>query len=405
MERVINEIFVITDEEAVSDEIYRITGHIPDMNRVEAHISKLDSTKYYLDNDLNIKNMNDTTINMVWLDTGMKADFEKPVMISLIKRSDYYSGYFVGTPDYLVNGMCRKNSCQERKLRGHLSKFKEQYRLQNAGRLEEEVDTVKNENKYDFEAVYARNDEHIQELTKDVYDNLLFPNWKSIWGLDRYIKIIGTRVSQLVAQNRDEFYVVNNIKSVIVNTGMMNLFGKDFLILYRFYEKYQTYIAESVIQSKQDYLNNGFTKEQSAKELEPINFFDAGTEIFNPIIDDFDINQNCLMHIIQQRKERFPDCIQGQSDARIAGQLISALERGIRMQHRDHSYAKASYSGKSGKVSWFMPLHIESPLCESPELVMAIRRTGDFYEIKTILPYDDNLQDRITALSLYNKVW
>lgn len=87
------------------------------------------------------------------------------------------------------------------------------------------------------------------------------------------------------------------------------------------------------------------------------------------------------------------------------GQIMNALERGIKMQRRDRSFAKASYSGKSGTISWFMPLHIDAPLSEDPELVMVVRRSGDFYEIKTILSYDDELKDRITALSLYSKLW
>ena len=86
---------------------------------------------------------------------------------------------------------------------------------------------------------------------------------------------------------------------------MMDLFGNDFLVLYRYYEKYKTYIAERVIESKQDYLNYGFTKEQSMMQIEPISFFDEKEEVFNPKKEDFDINQNCLIHIIQERRERF----------------------------------------------------------------------------------------------------
>ena len=178
-----------------------------------------------------------------------------------------------------------------------------------------------------------------------------------------------------------------------------------FLVLYRYYEKYKTYIAERVIESKQDYLNYGFTKEQSMMQIEPISFFDEKEEVFNPKKEDFDINQNCLIHIIQERRERFPESIRSQSDSKIAGQIMNALERGIKMQRRDRSFAKASYSGKSGTISWFMPLHIDAPLSEDPELVMVVRRSGDFYEIKTILSYDDELKDRITALSLYSKLW
>ena len=36
---------------------------------------------------------------------------------------------------------------------------------------------------------------------------------------------------------------------------------------------------------------------------------------------------------------------------------------------------------------------------------MVIRKKNEFYEIKTILPFDDDTKDRITALSLYSKLW
>ena len=251
----------------------------------------------------------------------------------------------------------------------------------------------------------VENAEVLSNVTEAIYGRLLFPNWKSMKGLDRYIKIIGARITQLVDAGRTEYFVANKTKSAIVNTGMMDLFGNDFLVLYRYYEKYKTYIAERVIESKQDYLNYGFTKEQSMMQIEPISFFDEKEEVFNPKKEDFDINQNCLIHIIQERRERFPESIRSQSDSKIAGQIMNALERGIKMQRRDRSFAKASYSGKSGTISWFMPLHIDAPLSEDPELVMVVRRSGDFYEIKTILSYDDELKDRITALSLYSKLW
>ena len=90
---------------------------------------------------------------------------------------------------------------------------------------------------------------------------------------------------------------------------------------------------------------------------------------------------------------------------KIASHLSEALERGIKMQMRDHSYAKANYSGKEGNISWMMPLHINANLTEEPELVMVIRKKGEFYEVKTILPFDDEVKDRITALSLYSKLW
>jgi hypothetical protein len=75
------------------------------------------------------------------------------------------------------------------------------------------------------------------------------------------------------------------------------------------------------------------------------------------------------------------------------------------MQKRDRNYAKPTYSSKTKTISWMMPLHINKELTEEPELVLVIRRSGDFYEVKTIIPYDDDMKDKITALSLYNGLW
>ena len=59
------------------------------------------------------------------------------------------------------------------------------------------------------------------------------------------------------------------------------------------------------------------------------------------------------------------------------------------MQLRDPAYAKPSYSTLTGSISWMIPLHINRELIEEPELVLVLRKAGEFYEIKTIIPYDD----------------
>lgn len=405
MEYILNEQFVITNEEAVKDEIFSITGEKTELEEIATHILTGNRTIFFLDKNLKIKSEGDKEIRLVWLDTGKKTSTGEPIMISLVKRDGYFRGYFTGAPYYLVNGMCHRNPQQERTLKANLGKFTEKYRTYNEGLSKTEIKQREELPKNIEEKPYIKQEGKFSNVTEEIYEQLLFPNWKSIRGLDRYIKIIGARVKQLIVQEKNEYYVANKIQSVIINTGMMNLFGADFQILYRYYEKYQTYIAECVIHSKQDFLDNGFTKEQASIEIKPINFFDEGTDRFEPEMTDFDINQSCLMHIIKERKGRFPESIRCQNEAKIANQFICALKRGVKMQQRDNSFAKASYSGRSGNISWLMPLHIEASLGESPELVMVIRKTGNFYEVKTILPFDEEMQDRITALSLYNKVW
>lgn len=407
MEYILNDNLIITDAEIVEDDLAGIIGENPNMEQIYSNLLEGKNKIFYFDSDLKLKQESDKEATMAWLDTGKKTRAGEPIMISLLKRDGYYRGFYTGAPYYLVNGMCNKKPRQARTLRANLRKFNDKYKSFNA-RIKGKGADVEISNGLHIKENSAQSNwasDQLSNITGEIYEQLLFPNWKSKTGLDRYIKIIGTRIKQLIERKQSEFYVSNKIQSVIVNTGMMNLFGSDILVFYRFNMKYQTYVAESVIHGKQDYLDNGFSKEQASTEIEPICFFDKGTEIFDPSMDDFDLNQNCLIHIIQERKSRFPESIQNQSDFKIASQLMNALERGVKMQHRDHSFAKASYSGKSGEVSWYMPLHIDAALSEKPELVMAIRKTGNFYEVKTILPFDEGIEDHITALSLYNRIW
>lgn len=54
---------------------------------------------------------------------------------------------------------------------------------------------------------------------------------------------------------------------------------------------------------------------------------------------------------------------------------------------------------------WLLPFHINTSIMEDPELVMVITKSGEFYHVKTIYGYTDYVKDKITALSLYSKVW
>lgn len=81
------------------------------------------------------------------------------------------------------------------------------------------------------------------------------------------------------------------------------------------------------------------------------------------------------------------------------------LMMGLRMLQHDRSYVKLLYSAKCGKAMWLLPFHINTSIMEDPELVMVITKSGEFYHVKTIYGYTDYVKDKITALSLYSKVW
>ena len=148
----------------------------------------------------------------------------------------------------------------------------------------------------------------------------------------------------------------------------------------------------------------GYSKEQISQEILPINFFDDN-KFFEPDIEDFDINPRSLYHIIEERRKRLPESVQALSEAQLATKINNELELGLKIQKRDHNYAKPSFSTLTGTISWMIPMRINREFIEEPELVLVLRKAKDFWEIKTILPYDDDTKDKIMCLSLYGHLW
>ena len=131
MEYIINELFILTDDQIVTDEIFRVTGKNIKVNEIIENISGNDTSVYYLDKNLCIRTCNEKEITMAWLDTGVKTDRNEPMMISMLKRDGYFSGYYVGTPSYLVNGMCNRKPYMQKTYRANLLKFGKKYKDSN----------------------------------------------------------------------------------------------------------------------------------------------------------------------------------------------------------------------------------------------------------------------------------
>lgn len=240
-------------------------------------------------------------------------------------------------------------------------------------------------------------------ITDQVQDMLMFNNWKTKYGLDRYLKICGARLLQLIENGSKDYYLYEDGEYAVINTGLLDRFGRDVLVTYKATGRGDYRFSPlEVVESKQRIIKRGFSKADANRDLKPINFFDEGkSHVFYGGMDDFDISNKALMHIIDARRGRFPDA-RG-SDSYLAQKVIDAIERGVKMQQRDSSYIKATYSAKQKDVAWVFPLHIDKPLTEAPELAVIVRENDEFYGLCTIIKYDDNLRDRLTCLALYSR--
>lgn len=438
-------------QEAVSPEVF-------DLDSMVNFIRNEATAKFYFDQKMQGKAEGDRAAVYLWLDTGYVSQRNRTIFISLLKNE--YNGTFVGSwvGDYyrLFNNAAKFFASNRKVIFENMERFQEKYdrkiekrtqphlnmrrstnpvcsdvfgsikeqivnRTAEHGHLEtmslfdtpSDVNKMEKMNLFDSTNKEEKQPEYIWEktaITLEVFNNLLVHNWKTEKGLDRYLKTIGTRLAQLIDRGEDRYYVLNKYKDAIVNTGIMDKFGNDFLVLYRMnlsgkFSEYGNYKPEKLIRSKADFIANEFTKDQAIRGIIPISFIDDDAKDFCPSIEDFDLDTKDLCHMIEERRSRFPDNLQSVSSVEVTGKLRNELMMGLRMLQHDRSYVKLLYSAKCGKTMWLLPFHINTSIMEDPELVMVITKSNEFYHVKTIFVYNDYVKDKITALSLYSKVW
>ena len=429
-EKIITENYIVDEKEVVEQRFEMLMGTELDWNYIINYISiRKENAFFFFDNELKKMQKNDKNITYVWLDTGYKTEHDEVVFLALVNHFDCYSGHFIGTGKYLMRGMCNKNPRMIKKLQDNYQLFAKKYRkvIERQGlalnmvqmiqadkmhglQVQNCVEDIRNHDMnvvipqiQDCETQNIKEEYDICDISEKIYSELNYPNWQSVKGLDSFIKVVGKRIGQLIEKNDQEYYVMNKLGSVVVNTGLMNIFGNDYFVMYRKHISSNSYIAYKVMTGKKDYLDEDFSIEQSSIDIKPICFFNKGEKVFQPDIEEFDINTRDMRHIIEERRDRFPEKIRNDSVTFLAGNIMQMLEQGLKLQKRDSSYAKPIYS--NGKISWLLPLRFGTKITEEPELVLVIRKVGEFYQVKTILPYSDEVKDKITCVSLYRNIW
>lgn len=391
-----------------------------DIKDVIEYIKNHENTKYYFDTRLSSSDPKDSMY--VWLDTGFKDTRQQPLFISCLNNRGFFIGHIVGDPNSLMSGMANFNRVNERTRLEKLRHFQGKYLRKTEGRTDSLNEKYKNRADEPKEPIPAEkeiprgvNNELIRNyweekkvlpITEEVASLLILNTWNSISGLDRYIKVVGSRLQQLVDEKETKYYILNHIQSAICNTGLLNKFGEDIYVLYRRNLSYGFYTPYKVILDKQQYLSENFTKEQSMLTLEPISFANSYEEYFLATkIEDINFNAHDWLHIIEERRSRFPEDLQKMSDVALISQLKQSLDIGLKFQKLDRMFAKPYFSASTGSIAWTLPFFPNGDITVTPELVMVIARCGKFYKLKTILPFDDKVKDKLIDLSPYSRIW
>jgi hypothetical protein len=387
-----------------------------DIKDIAEFVDSQKGTKFYFDSAMNGKDEMSKDIVYLWIDTGFKDKYGKPLFISLINHKGYFTGHFIGTSSYLAGKIADYFPENRNKIWDNESKFKEKYKRKSEGR---DIPDLKDRYKIKAETKvketkatkqFESNQREIKKyweaepaaIAEEVSKTLLINNWKSTKGVDRYLKIIGTRIFRMTELGETRYCFLNKLKDAVVNTGLVDKYGSFIYMIYRKHIAYQLYVPYKIVGRKAELFNEGFVNDDKT-DLPPITFNDD-TKL-TATLDRFDITPKALSHIIEERRERFPESAKNLSDIALATKIKTALELGLTLQKVDPSYAKPSYSTTTNTISWFLPLHINRDYNEEPEMVLVIRQSGYYYEIKTILPYDDSIKDKITDMAMYGRSW
>lgn len=377
---------------------------------------------------------------LVWAFTGLLDSNNNPLFISFLKDRvrDIFVGHYVGTIEFLAESQSRYTSTPtllnqnvsafKQSFLRHLEDLKLTYKFSNidapkqlisdvyipnssASSVSDVLDSQVRpmmQNTEDIDEYLPSSSDAFFDIVHTISDMLLINNWAdengSIYnGLARFLNHISTRIKGLISSCEEtEYCILNGNKDAIVNSGLIDKFRGDIKLLYRL-EPTGNYELSKVIESKQDYLNAGFTKEQSNTYLKSMSFIDE--EVFDATLDDIDINPRNLHHIIGERRSRFPESYINLSEAEITTRITNAIELGIRMNEKDNLYVKPIYYPKFDTVSWLMPFYAEDSFGTEPEMVLVLRKNIDFYEVRTILAYDNVIKNRLVNLSLYGRLW
>lgn len=381
------------------------TGKTFDFMEMIQKMRETDGNLYYLSQDLELRKKGDHDIIYCYMDTGLRSigneynDQGERVVISLLTawdRTGSFHGKFVGcVDDFLYNAI--KNSKADRDTILYNAEI-----VKDAmdGKVVLQRNTKKNTS---AKGVYST------DFIKEIKELLAYNPFATDKGLRRYVIICGCRAKKLVEEKQTEYYIVNNNKGVVINTGLSDKFGQDLRVIYRMDATSGTYEYYKLVGSKNNLIAEGFSAEDVAKKLKTIKAIRFGEEYHLPTteIDDFDLTAQNLRHIFEDNMDRIKEAVGDNVPPldKMADSLKRDLEYGLSYQRRDPNFAKAYFSTREKSLSYLLPFHVNRSYFEQPELLMVIRKSGEFYEIKTVLPYDEEMKDKITCLNLYGNMW
>lgn len=357
---------------------------------------------YYFDSDYN--QVSSENASNLWIQLPITSFNGNPLFLSMRRDSSGFRGDLVGEHCFLTKLVTRASD--EKRchiIAKNLSAFLTY--LENPVVVEKDFsghyDAQSNHNTDAVSKIYVPN-----ELATEIKNILLIDHWETFDGFRRFLLTAGIRANSYVKNNKTDYYIINKLSSIVINTGLLNKYGQCINIMYRWHVKAENYVPYKIIDSKAACVENDFTIADANKALKPISFFDEATRPFVTDISLYDNSIHSLKHCTDEtRRDRFPESVRDISDLSLTQKIQQALNIGLEIHRSGGRYAKPIYKSRENTIHWLLPLHINADINDAPELVMVISEKNGFYDIRTVLPYNEEVRDRVRAVQPYENLW
>lgn len=343
--------------------------------------------------------------DVMWVDTGYTNMFGSAVYVQFTGGSPW-SGALVGTESSILD---------------YQTSYREAKKGTTKEKLEQELDV--DLSKLEGVSITLASDEikqPVQKINKNesflniLYERLLIPHSWTVESLDNYTNLCIARINNCLLNGKDcSDYVIFNkdMTLALINSGLLDKFGKYIMLITKIYGGLANegktielgYTGLRLGGSKASLCEEGFRKEDLNRNIERVQFSDNGLTdlVFTSGLDDFDLDSRSrLEHCITDRRLRFPESYADANKEVICSDIIKAIELAVVLNKYDRNYIKPIYNRTRDSIDFVIPYHVGNDFQKKPELGIVIAYFNDYWQIMTVLNYEDVIKD-IKLFNMY----
>lgn len=261
--------------------------------------------------------------------------------------------------------------------------------------------TIRLNNLFTIGRMYFDNKEDGKNFLNDIANNTIPESWKyknkssqvNHPILKSYLENVLERLIKESKENNNKIIYSTDRKYIIFNT---NLLDKYF---------HEVIIVGKVDDNNGDILIHNPHRAKSTSELRTLKFgkerpvqpqfFDNVNDVIFQTDWEIDKNFDTFNHIIEDRRDRFPDEYKSQETDILSRKLDDAIKFAVALAQRNYKFIVPMYYPQTNSIQLLMPIYLNGAYSKHPDFALILTPDSDheLYIPKTILPLDSAYQN------------